>query len=111
MTFCFATTLDELWSGEKMAVEIGRARVLLVNVGGEVRAYEDRCAHRGARLSDGKLQGTTLTCAAHEWVYDATTGKGINPCTVALRPVPVRIQGTDILVDVGFAEEAKPCAR
>lgn len=104
-------TLDDLWSGEMTSVDVGGVRVLLVHAGGEVRAYEDRCAHRGVRLSHGRLEGTTLVCPAHEWVYDAATGRGINPCAASLRPIPVRIEGADIVVDADAVRGAEPCRR
>jgi hypothetical protein len=47
------TALDDLWSGEMRATRIGGRPVLLVNVGGRVRAFEDRCAHQGVPLSQG----------------------------------------------------------
>lgn len=39
---------------------------------GEVHAHEDRCLHRGAKLSVGQVMGDTLRCAYHGWCYDAT---------------------------------------
>src|SRR5207244_7529471 len=84
MSFQKAATLDDVWSGEKLGLEIGGRPVLLVNVGGAVCAYEDRCRHKGIRLSEGRLDGFVLTCAAHGWTYDARTGRGINPEAVEL---------------------------
>jgi nitrite reductase/ring-hydroxylating ferredoxin subunit len=40
-------------------------RRALVNVGSEIRAYEDRCPHLGFQLSEGDLDGRTLICANH----------------------------------------------
>ncbi|QQG48499.1 MAG: aromatic ring-hydroxylating dioxygenase subunit alpha [archaeon] len=39
--------------------------------GGEARVWQDLCAHRGTRLSLGKLREGTLTCAYHGWTYDS----------------------------------------
>jgi phenylpropionate dioxygenase-like ring-hydroxylating dioxygenase large terminal subunit len=38
---------------------------------GPVQAWPDRCPHRGARLSLGRVQGNTLQCAYHGWQFDA----------------------------------------
>jgi toluene monooxygenase system ferredoxin subunit len=81
-------------------VKVGGRPVLLVNVEGTVCAYEDRCLHRAQPLSQGKLTGNRLACAAHAWEYDACTGRGINPDGVALRRYAVRISAGEILVDV-----------
>ena len=93
-------TLSDLWAGESLGLVVKGTKVLLVNVDGEVRAYEDRCAHLGGELSKGKLEGRVLTCWAHEWQYDAATGEGIRPRGVGLRQFCARVEGDDILVDV-----------
>jgi toluene monooxygenase system ferredoxin subunit len=92
--------LAELWRGEMRAVEIAGQRVLLIHTSGGVTAVPDRCLHRGVPLSAGRLQGCVLTCAAHEWQYDACTGAGLNPDNVALRRFPVEIRAGEIWVDV-----------
>jgi phenylpropionate dioxygenase-like ring-hydroxylating dioxygenase large terminal subunit len=37
---------------------------------GQVRALENRCAHRQLKLSLGVVNGCNLTCAYHGWSYD-----------------------------------------
>jgi toluene monooxygenase system ferredoxin subunit len=93
-------TLDDLWPGEMRGISIRGARILLVNLDGAIHAYEDRCAHKAAALSKGKLEGHVLTCWVHEWRYDLATGEGINPCGTRLRRLPLRIEGDDIVVEV-----------
>ncbi len=81
------------------AVRVGGADLLLVNLGGgEVRAYEDRCPHAGARLSEGELRGATLRCAAHLWEFDARTGSGVNPRSCALRRYAARVVDGVVMV-------------
>src|SRR2546423_820577 len=36
---------------------------------GEVRALEDRCAHRHVKLSRGFVEGCNLRCFYHGWTY------------------------------------------
>src|SRR4051812_43999107 len=85
--------------------------VLLVALEDGVRAYEDRCAHKGVALSAGRLVGTRLTCSVHAWEYDVAAGCGINPQRACLRAFTVAIEGDDILVDVGQATQASSTAR
>ncbi len=94
-----ALTVDDLWPGEKVGVTMCGRRLLMVNVDGEVRAYDDRCPHLGLPLSDGTLDGSRLVCRGHLWEYDVKTGAGINPASVRLRSVPVRVEDATILVD------------
>jgi toluene monooxygenase system ferredoxin subunit len=86
-----------------IGVEVGGRRVLIVNVDGDIRAYEDRCLHKSLPLSLGKLVGSRLVCCAHQWEYDACTGQGINPRGVALRRYDVQLEDGEILVNIDAA--------
>jgi nitrite reductase/ring-hydroxylating ferredoxin subunit len=41
---------------------------------GEIHAWEDRCPHRGMRLSFGFVRGDHIACLYHGWEYD-TAGR------------------------------------
>lgn len=101
MSFRRAAGVDDLWAGEMSGLVVAAKRVLLLNVGGQICAYEDRCAHQGVALSQGRLAGRTVTCFAHGWQYDACSGSGLRPSGVNLRSYPVRIEADQILIDVG----------
>jgi toluene monooxygenase system ferredoxin subunit len=103
MAFQRVATLDELWEGEMIALEIGGQVVLLVNVDGDIRAYANSCPHLRTRLSRGSLQRNVLTCSTHGWEFDVKTGQGINPRTACLDSFAVRVEDGDILVDIGVA--------
>src|SRR5260370_36269453 len=103
MAFRRVLARTELWPGEMVSLLIDDVPVLLVNIDDVVHAYEDRCAHQRARLSEGILDGCVLTCTAHGWSYDASSGNGLNPDMVKLRRFAVRLCDNDILVDVGEA--------
>jgi toluene monooxygenase system ferredoxin subunit len=100
MSFQRAAGLGELWEGELKGVVVGGAKVLLVRLPDGVRAFEDRCAHKGVALSEGRLADGALTCRAHAWRYDAASGRGLDPANVCLRAYAVRVDGDDVLVDV-----------
>lgn len=91
---------DELWEGELVGLCVAGYKLLLVRSGGAVYAYEDRCAHKAALLSRGRLDGSELVCMAHEWRYDAATGEGTNPTGVRLRAFAVQESSDGIWVDV-----------
>ena len=92
--------LAELWAGDLVAAQVAGTRLLVVRIGDEVHAYEDRCAHLGVALSEGTLDGEVLTCAAHHWTYDVSTGRGINPRTACLVRFPVTIEHGVIYVEL-----------
>jgi toluene monooxygenase system ferredoxin subunit len=91
---------DDLWIGEMLGVEVGGVKLLLLNVEDDVRAFLDRCPHRASPLSEGNLDGLTLTCTTHLWEFNAITGRGINPESSELIQFPVRIENGIIYVEV-----------
>lgn len=106
MPFQKAIAMDDLWSGEMKGLSIDGVPVLLLNIDGVIRAYADICPHQRSPLSAGSFKGQVLTCTNHQWEFDATTGRGINPKNACLTPIAVRIVESEILVDVGNANEA-----
>lgn len=89
---------DDLWEGDLVGAEVGRTKVVLVNVDGEIRAYLDRCPHQEWPLSEGDLDGCRLTCINHLWEFNAVSGKGINPSDAALTALPCQVEDGDIYV-------------
>ena len=111
MNFLEALAESELRLGELRRVRLQGAKVLLLRIDAGVFAYEDRCPHFGLPLSVGTLDGHTLTCPAHQFQFDATSGQGINPSCLRLRRYPIECRAGMIHVDVtptpsGPAEEA-----
>jgi len=101
IAWLFAMPDAELWEGEMLGVRLAETDLLLVKLGeARVHAYEDRCPHAGARLSEGMLSGTTLRCRAHHWDFDVRTGEGINPRNCKLTRIPVRVEGGAVLVQL-----------
>jgi len=100
MAFQRVMALDELWSGEMVARVVEGKKVLVLRLGDEVYAYEDRCAHQGVALSEGRLDGDVLTCSAHHYQYDARSGRGVNPKNLCLVAYEVKLEAGEVLVDV-----------
>jgi toluene monooxygenase system ferredoxin subunit len=92
--------LAELWVGEGRAVRQGKHKLFVLRLPDRVLCYEDRCPHLGFPLSEGRLEGTALVCAAHGWEFDVESGLGKNPQTCRLRSHPVRVVDGQILVEV-----------
>ncbi|HVZ35637.1 MAG TPA: Rieske 2Fe-2S domain-containing protein [Polyangiaceae bacterium] len=91
---------DELWVGELKPAVVAGVAVILVRTDAGVFVYRDRCPHLGVPLSQGKLEGCALTCAAHHFQYDVHSGRGINPRGLALIAYPVLRNAGIISVDV-----------
>ena len=100
-------SLDDLWSGEMMGLDVDGNSVLLVNVDDHVYAYADACPHQKSRLSEGSLIGRTLRCARHHWEFDVCSGHGINPQNACLKTFLVSIESSDILLDLDDERSAE----
>jgi toluene monooxygenase system ferredoxin subunit len=93
---------DELWVGEKRGFNIAGIDVVLLHTELGFSAFQNRCPHAGASMSEGILEGCTFTCARHLWQFDACTGKGLNPVSAQLHPYSLIIdKGGVIWVELG----------
>jgi len=111
VTFRKVASLDDLWSGEMMGLDLDGNSILLVNVDDHIYAYADACPHQKSRLSEGNLMGKTLRCGRHHWEFDVCTGHGINPQNACLKVLPVSIQSGDILLDLDDERFTESAAR
>jgi toluene monooxygenase system ferredoxin subunit len=110
VTFRKVASLDDLWSGEMIGLDMGENSILLVNVDDHIYAYADACPHQKSRLSEGSLMEKTLRCARHHWEFDVCTGRGINPQNACLKVFPVSIESRDILLDLDDERSAESAA-
>lgn len=63
----------DLPAGKLVPVRLlGCEVVLWRGADGGVRAWEDRCPHRGTRLSIGRIFGDEVVCAYHGWHFDGS---------------------------------------
>lgn len=69
-----AAALDRIAPGTSLVVQVSGTSVALFNIDGTIYALNDSCAHAGASLGAGKIEGTTVTCRAHGLKYDITNG-------------------------------------
>ncbi|MBV8878622.1 MAG: Rieske 2Fe-2S domain-containing protein [Planctomycetaceae bacterium] len=101
MALVRAAAVSELPAAGLTQRLVAGRKILFVCGNGTVRAFEDRCAHLGLPLSEGRVDNGVLICPAHEWEYDVVTGVGVNPKTVCLKAFAVTIERDDVLVDIG----------
>ncbi|WP_298132594.1 non-heme iron oxygenase ferredoxin subunit [Micropruina sp.] len=102
MTFRHAATIDEIPVGSVIAVDLGGdAEVAVVNTDEGVFAIQDVCSHAEVPLSEGDVDGCTLECYMHGSRFDLRTGVPLElPATAPVPVYPVRLDGTDIYVDI-----------
>ena len=74
-----------------------RALVLFRN-GETVRALDDCCPHAGAPLSEGTVEGKTVTCSWHGWTFDCETGESLDGADASVACHGVLVESGAILV-------------
>ena len=75
--------------------------ILIVNVEGELHAFENRCPHMGYPLYFGRLEGKVVTCGFHYAKFDITTGKSLASVTdKPLKKFKIRIQNSLVQVEL-----------
>jgi nitrite reductase/ring-hydroxylating ferredoxin subunit/alkylhydroperoxidase/carboxymuconolactone decarboxylase family protein YurZ len=90
--------LDQIPPGVSSFAQVGDKRIALFNVAGQIYAIDDVCAHAGQSLAQGKLAGKVVTCRAHGWRYDVTTGNLTTVPDFGVASYPVKVADGKILV-------------
>jgi nitrite reductase/ring-hydroxylating ferredoxin subunit len=91
---------DDIWIGEMECFDVGPQEVLLLNVEGELQAFDGICPHQSVPLVEGRFDGKVLTCRAHEWSFDACTGHSLNPKGECLQRFPLRVVDGKVFVAI-----------
>ncbi len=100
--FVRVASVDEIPEGRAIVVDIDYDSLALARVDGEVYCIDNICTHDGGPLGEGELDGTALECPRHGARFDVCTGRAITfPAVVPVNTYDVRIDGTDVLVDMG----------
>lgn len=74
------------------ALLVGDAAVF--NVAGSFCATQAKCTHRGGPLSEGRLDGSTLTCPWHGAQFNVCTGAVLRgPATEPIKTYRVIVEG------------------
>lgn len=109
---------DQLGSKPESLVLFGK-RIMFYRDRGQVYALQDRCPHRGIRISIGKQEFPgTFTCRYHGWTFDLKTGNLEAALTdgpdspmrgqMQVRSYPVRVLAGLIWIYNGIGEAPDP---
>jgi 3-phenylpropionate/trans-cinnamate dioxygenase ferredoxin component len=90
---------DEVPEGEMRDYQVGGEDVAVANVGGAFHAFGNICTHMGCVLSEGDLDGTTVTCPCHGSEFNVTNGDVIGgPATEPVGSYEVQVEGDDLRI-------------
>ena len=88
----------EIQPGASQVVHCNDEEVAVFNVDGELMAVSNRCPHRNGPLSRGHLEGATIRCPLHGWLYDLKTGQCLNQPTAKIKLFSAKIKRGQIEV-------------
>jgi len=92
--------LSKLTEGKPAAVFPLGLPVLLIRLGAEVFALENRCAHMGCPLAAGRLDGYLLQCPCHDWRFDIRDGRFIGAPELSVKIYGVEIKDGKVFVRI-----------
>jgi nitrite reductase/ring-hydroxylating ferredoxin subunit len=93
-------TINDIAPGHMRAFDVDGTRVTVANVDGQFYAIDDACTHTRCSLAQGKLSGTTVTCACHGSQFDVTSGAVVRgPAQRPERSWRVQVEGESLLVE------------
>jgi len=82
-------------------VEHDGRRILIVNLDGNLHAWDGTCTHEEADLSTGFLIGEEVTCPLHLSRFNLLTGEAVNPpAEKPLTKYKVKVENDEVLVEV-----------
>ena len=83
--------------GQRIVVDVAAQSIMIVRVGGVLRAFLSACPHYGVDLSDGSLDDAALYCPGCGVAFDLGSGQ-CRSRSLTLRPIEVTEAGGNILL-------------
>lgn len=96
--------LEDLKDGPQRAILLSEALAVFLTESGEAAVVADRCAHRGALLSMGKVCGESIQCPYHGWEWSGEGACTRIPSLADQRQIPplARIPSYPVRVQWGL---------
>jgi len=112
-------TVDEFGPKSRKQLQIDGKKVIVMRVGDDFHAYENRCLHMGGPVGEGIVIGKVeavldeqkrvicetfstdqiqLVCPWHGWAYDVSTGEFAGDKSMRLNKYNTRIDGSNVYV-------------
>ncbi len=98
--FVEVASLDQVPPGSGTSFTVAGKGVAVFNVEGTIYAMDDTCQHQGSSLGAGQLNGNVVTCRAHGWRYNVTTGSLTTSPGYGVASYPAKVVEGKILVAV-----------
>lgn len=104
--FIETARLDQVPPGTGMSFTVAGKAIAVFNIDGTVYATDDACLHKHASLGMGSLEGKVVTCRAHGWRYDVTTGGVLHVPGYGVATYPAHVADGKIMIKLTRGGEA-----
>jgi nitrite reductase (NADH) small subunit len=98
MSFTTIGRIEDLREGQALVVRLGGEDIAVFNIGGVLHAVENCCPHMGGPLAEGIVQGHSIICPWHAWVFDLKDGTCETVPGAGIRCYEVRVMNGEIQV-------------
>jgi nitrite reductase (NADH) small subunit len=89
---------DEEFSDTIRLVEIGKLKLAMARLDGEIYAFNGLCPHLAGPMHRAEVQGTIVSCPLHAWRFDlARGGREIHDYR-PLRTYDVKVEAGEVYV-------------
>ena len=72
--------------------------IAIFKINGEIHAWDNRCPHRGASLSDGYISENTIQCKYHLWEFDIVKKCSVDNSKVKVKTFKIKIIDDSIYI-------------
>jgi nitrite reductase (NADH) small subunit len=92
-------TLNDIPKRAARVVKTARGDIAIFRtMDDQIFALDDKCPHKGGPLSQGIVQGESVTCPLHNWVISLKTGEAQGADQGCTRTIAVKLQEGRILL-------------
>ena len=97
--FVKALPAADLPAGQGMEASVG-GRPWPSSTSAAFYAISNTCLHRGGPLGQGYVEGGTVTCPWHAWMFDVSTGENVVNGEMKVACYETKVEDGQILVKV-----------
>ena len=90
--------INQIPPGRSKLVMVNDKPVALFNINGKIFAWDNRCPHRGASLSDGNISDSVIQCKYHLWQFDVEKACSIVNPSIKINVYEIEIKNGDIFI-------------
>ena len=97
--FVKAAKTSDIPVGGVRSFVIDNEIIAICHVNGSFYAIKDECTHMEYPLSDGELEGETITCIYHGAKFNVKTGEVLAmPAYEPVETFPLKVEGDDVYI-------------